>query len=109
MPEGAKEAGRVTHVIRSYPLGPGETELSIPVGSRVLSVEFSYGIPTLYVMASLGAAEMKLRHFRVITTGNMFDYDEQEYYLEDIGSCVNPLNGLAYHVFEKCYHEDMPF
>lgn len=82
--------------IWKYPLNTsGATELQMPAGAKVLSMQLQGGTPTLWAKVDTTAPLVE-RAFHVIGTGWEFDFNPGEF----IGTFQMAGGTFVFHVFE---------
>ena len=86
-------------MIYKYPLAPGHTELRMPKGAQVLTVQLQNGNPCMWVKVDPGA-EQEDRAFDVYGTGHDMPDDPRMIY---VGTFQMDRGALVWHVFDSTY------
>jgi hypothetical protein len=79
--------------VYKYPL-PGDMDIGMPKGARVLCVQLQNGAPMLWALVDPNA-EFVTRRFRLMVTGGTFDADGLSY----VGTYQ--IDWFVGHVFEQ--------
>lgn len=83
--------------IYKYKLGPGVTEINLPLGSTFLDVQEQYGNPVAWFLVGTEADGKELRNFCTVPTGGEVDIDRYKY----LGTFQLSGGHLVYHLFEE--------
>ena len=84
--------------IYKYPLEPGRTEIPMPLGAQVLTVQMQNGTPCLWAKVGQEPRPAGLRIFDVYGTGHTMPDDPRLIY---VGTFQMDGGALVWHVFES--------
>jgi hypothetical protein len=84
-------------VIHKYPIPSFNSEIQMPVGAEILTVQMQHDRPTIWASHWVGV-QTEFRRFKIVATGQEFDPYEHGN-MEYLGTVQVP-SGLVWHVFE---------